>query len=158
MNTQITTEKINEIGSKIVDKISVQLEDATAEFQEFFGRLIIYVGFKYFEISEAVSESLQYAYGTDSEFREEIDNMTEEEAEEYFNQQYEEELEEINRLNAVYVNANIDTPKYNIHIEPLECSGDYCMVGLVAEIEIKSDLSDIDIDNIAKLIATIYQL
>jgi len=162
MTQQITIEKINEIGCKLANKIERQLENVSVEYHEFLGHLLLYVGVRFMEISEAVSESLQYTYEPDSEFSEEIDEeiekLNEEQLEELFNERYEEELEEINNQYTVYVDANIQTEKYNIEIEPKECEGDYCLTGLVAEIEIKKELSDIDIDNIASLIAAIYQL
>ena len=166
MTQQITIEKINEIGYKLADKIERQLENVSVEYHEFLGHLLLYVGVKFMEISEAVSESLQYTFEPDSEFSEEeneevdeeIEKLNEEQLEALFYERYEEELEEINNQYAVYVNANIQTEKYNIEIEPLECEGDFCLTGLVAEIEIKKELTDIDIDNIASLIAAIYQL
>lgn len=162
--TQI--DKLNEIGCKLADKIERQLENVSVEFHEFQGHLLLYVGVKFMEISEAVSESLQYTFESDSEFSEEeneevdeeIEKLNEEQLEALFYERYQEELDEINNQYTVYVNASIQTEKYNIEIEPLECEGDYCLVGLVAEIEIKKELTDIDIDNIVSLIAAIYQL
>jgi len=162
MTQQITIEKINEIGCKLADKIERQLENVSVEYHEFLGHLLLYVGVKFMEISEAVSESLQYDLESSGEENEEEDEeikkLNEEQLEALFYERYEEELEDINNQYAVYVNANIDTPKYTIQVEPLECEADYCLTGLIAEIEIKKELTDIDIDNIASLIAAIYQL
>ncbi|MEM3549303.1 MAG: hypothetical protein QXJ23_09915 [Thermofilum sp.] len=137
--------ELRRIGEKIQSILEKELEDFNVETEVFFDTLSVYVGTKFYEISEAVSSAIQF------------DNMSEEEAEKYFDEAYAEQLKEINEENAVYVDKVVDTPKYTVKFHPLECEGDYCMAGLQANITFKRRVNDEDIRNIAELIAETFR-
>jgi len=94
---------------------------------------------KLFEISEAVSESLyHYVIRADRE-------LSEEEIDELYNNQYEELLAELNNEYCIYIDADINMNLYDrypfrtgelkMRILPLRCEHDYCYVGSYITIE-----------------------
>ncbi|MCI4409017.1 MAG: hypothetical protein JHC26_07985 [Thermofilum sp.] len=145
------------IGDKIQNILEKEFEEYTVEAKPFFDKLIVNVGTKFFEISDVVASAIQDAYQFNDDFKEEYDDMSEDEAEKYFDEAYAEQLQEINEENAVYVNKVVDTPKYTVEFHPLECDGDYCIAGLQAEITFKRRVNDEDIRNIAELIAETFR-
>jgi len=154
--------ELEQIADKISTEIAKELNDyyvnASVEIFPNYGIINMEIGTPYFEISEAANNIIESAYGMNEEFAEEIDNMNEEEIEKLYEEYYNDLLEEINQESCVYINGKIETPKYTVNFEPLECKNDYCISGLFAEIELKDKIDDIDISNIAQLIITVFRL
>jgi len=150
--------ELERIADRIANLVAKELEDYYVRARVWGSTVYVDVGTPFAEISEAVAESLQNAYYMSEEFREEVDSMSEEEIEELFEARLRETLEEINSEYAIHVRGRLETPKYVVEFSPLECSEDYCVVGLLAEIEFRERVEDIDIENIAQLIATVFRL
>jgi hypothetical protein len=98
---------------------------------------VVIYGTKLLEISEVVSEGLNYRL-EDIE-RELGRELTDEELDELWNNAYNEYLEELNGEYCIYVSGEVNIPLYNVYpfysgkleiqISPLECDRDYCWVG-----------------------------
>jgi len=157
-----TLTELEQIADKISTEIAKELSNyyvyASVEIFPNPGTINVKIGTPYFEISEAVSSEIENAYNMNEDTKEEIDNMSEEEIEKLYEERYNELLEEINQESCVYVNGKVETQKYTVNFEPLECENDYCVSGLYAEIEFKDKVTDIDISNIAQLIITVFRL
>jgi len=151
-----------QVADKIATEIRKEIHDfyvnATVDLFRGYDTINIEIGTPFFEISEAVNSMIENAYNMDEETKQEIDNMNEEEIEKLFEERYKDLLEEINTEYAVYINGKIETKKYTVSFEPLECQNDYCIAGLYVEVEIKDKVTDIDISNIAQLIITVFRL
>jgi hypothetical protein len=154
--------ELKQIADKILDEITKEIDDfyvnATVELFPDYGTINVEIGTPYFEISEAVSSEIENAYNMNEDTKEEIDNMSEEEIEKLYEERYNELLEEINQESCVYVNGKVETQKYTVNFEPLECENDYCVSGLDIEIELKDRIDEVDISNIAQLIITVFRL
>ncbi|MCI4409339.1 MAG: hypothetical protein JHC26_09620 [Thermofilum sp.] len=153
-------DELLDIGEKIYTILKKELKDKDVDFETPFGEpnvLYVYVGREFGAISDAVTNDIENAYNFHDDFREEIDNMSEEEFEKYFEEEYADQLKEINEENVIHVNETINTPKYTVNIRPLECTGDDCMAGLQAEIRFKHRINDEDIRNIAHQIANVVR-
>jgi ribosome-associated translation inhibitor RaiA len=124
--------------------------------------ILVSVGTKFFEISEALSSDFGI-YCAEKE-------LSDEECEKAYQEAYQEKLEEINREYVIQIEGKIEVrvsndSKTEIEIYPLKCYGDYCIAGLGINIyiyQIPLDLldknKDIIIDTIVKFIESIYDL
>jgi hypothetical protein len=153
-----TSAELEEIGGRVAARVAKELEHYYVRARVFFTTLYIDVGTPFAEISDSVASDIENAYNMNEEFAQELDSMSDEERERYFEERFKERLEEINSEYTVYVRGRVETPKYVIAFEPLECDGDYCVAGLSAEVTFKERVDDIDIENMAQLIATVFRL
>ena len=138
------------IADKIVTEMAKELNYYYVRMTVEFGKIYIDIGTDFGEISDAVASRIR-------EFVE-SGEISEEDSNELFDEFFKEEIELINEEYCVYNEGKIETPKYIVSFSPLECSHDYCVVGLTAEIEFKDKITDIDIGNIASLIVTVFRL
>jgi hypothetical protein len=120
------------------------------------------IGTKFYEISEAVASGFEEYCA-----REEL---TDEECYEAYERAYKEELREINEEYAIPVQGKfaIKLSKDSgaeIELYPLECDGDYCLVGLgvnvnvsQAHVALLEQNKDVIVDSIVRFIESIYDL
>ena len=151
---KLTYSELRHIADRLYDRLSQLLDEYCIRTKVEFDTIRIEIGTKFFEISEFVSSMVENELNENEEFG----NLSEEEIEEYYKERYSDLLEEINGENTVYVNGKIHTQKYTITFEPLECKNDYCIAGLYIELKPKDKISNIDIENIANLIADTFHL
>jgi len=151
---KLTYSELRSIADRLYDRLSQLLDEYYIRTKVEFDTIRIEIGTKFFEISEFVSSMVENELNENEEFG----NLSEEEIEEYYKERYSDLLEEINGENTVYVNGKINTQKYTITFEPLECKNDYCIAGLYIELKPKDKISNIDIENIANLIADTFHL
>ena len=153
-----TFAELEQIADRIYDRLSQLLDEnyihTSIEIFPNYGIINVEIGTKFLEISEAVASMVE----NELNFYGDNNDTSEEEIEEYFEEQYTEFLEEINGEHTVYVNGKIETQKYTITFEPLECEQDYCVAGLYVQVELKDKIDNIDIENIANLIADVFHL
>ena len=151
---KLTYSELRSIADRLYDRLSQLLDEYYIRTKVEFDTIRIEIGTKFFEISEFVSSMVENELNENEEFG----NLSEEEIEEYYKERYSDLLEEINGENTVCVNGKINTQKYTITFEPLECKNDYCIAGLYIELKPKDKISNIDIENIANLIADTFHL
>jgi hypothetical protein len=145
-----TYSELEKIADKITTEIAKELNDYYAKAHIFFNSIEVEVGVPFAEISEAVSERVS-EYVKSGE-------IDEDEAEELYDDWFDEELNWINEEYMINICGRIETEKYVVYFRPSQCGGDYCIAGLEAEIEFKDKVTDIDISNIAQLIITVFRL
>jgi len=150
--------ELEQIADRISARVAKELEEYYVRARVFFSRIHVEVGTPFYEISDAVAAQIENAYNMSEEFAQEVDMLAEAEIQELFEERYEDMLAEINAQYAVYVSGKVETQKYTVSFEPLECGSDYCVAGLLAEVELKDRVEDTDIENIAQLIATVFRL
>jgi hypothetical protein len=138
-----TVLEAEKLAMKLGDMLRRKIEDYTVYARNFFNRVVVTVGVQFYDISDAVLSMLENS-GVD--------------VEESFEHAYEHMLEEINMDYTVYVTGRIETEKFAITFEPEECERDECIAGLTAEVEFKQKVTEVDLDNIAELIATVFRL
>jgi len=141
----IVYETIHELNNELQDEYQFKVYSisTTVENYDLSVEIDLSYSIKLMEISYVVGESVEeYIIRVEEEEGREV---SEEEAEELFNEFYENELSELNNMYMYNVNAEIKYdlseiyPFYSggleIEINPLLCDSDYCDVG--AEINIK---------------------
>ena len=138
------------IADKIVNEIVKELSDYYVHGFTEFGKIYIDIGVDFGEISDSVSSRI-YELVKDGE-------ISEQNSYELFDEYFKEEIQQINEEHCVYNSGKIETPKYVINFEPLECLGDNCVSGLTAIVQFKDKVTDIDVSNIAQLIITVFRL
>ena len=142
--------ELMQIADKIAYELIKELDEYFVNTFVEFGKIYIDIGVDFGEISDAVASRI-YDMVKDGE-------IEEEDAFGLFDTFFEEELEQINEENCVYVNGRIETERYIVEFEPLECLGDNCVAGLTAIVQFKDKVTDIDVSNIANLIITVFRL
>jgi hypothetical protein len=166
----------DELQSYITEKLKKNLEemfkDKTIEAKTYLFTeqeankvslsISIFIGTKFYEISEAVTEALA-SYCAKEE-------LTDEECEKAYENAYKEELEEINKEHSIPIEGKIvmkldDDSEAEIELYQLECDNDYCIAGLgvniyVSQIPINwlEQTKDSMIDSITRFIESIYDL
>jgi len=135
----IVYETIHELNNELQDEYQFKLHDMFVEEKDYEVNIemkILY-SIKLMEISYVVSDHVeQYIIRIEDEEKREV---SEEEAEELFNEFYENELRELNNMYMYNVNAEIKydlseiypfySGELHVVISPLPCDGDYCNVG-----------------------------
>jgi len=139
-----------QVADKIATEIAKELNDYYVHVTVEFGKIYIDIGTDFGEISYCIASRIHELL--------EHGEISEEDSNQLFDKFFREEIELINEEYCVYNEGKIETPKYIITFEPLKCLGDYCVVGLTAEVEFKNKVTDIDIGNIAQLIITVFRL
>jgi len=147
---KLTYSELRNIADKIATEIVKELDDFYVNAGVEFGRIYVDIGTVFGEISDSVSSRI-YDLVQSGE-------ISEENSYELFDEFFKEEIEQINEEYCVYNSGKIETPKYIVTFNPLECLGDNCVAGLDVEIEFKDKVTDIDISNIAQLIITVFRL
>jgi len=146
--------ELREIADKIVEELEKELNEYYIRAKAEYGTITIQLGTKFFEISEFVQSMVENEISENAEF----EDLSEEEIDDYFEERFNDVLEDIDGENAVYVNGKIETQKYVVEFSPLECENDYCIAGLEVEIQFKDKIDNIDIENLANLIITVFRL
>jgi hypothetical protein len=145
-----TYSELRSIADKILNEITKEIDNFYVNAIVEFGKIIVDIGTDFGEISDSVSSRI-YDLVQSGE-------ISEEDSYELFDELFRSEIEQINEEYCVYNSGKIETPKYVINFEPLECKGDNCLAGLSVEIELKDKVTDIDVSNIAQLIITVFRL
>jgi len=135
----IVYKTIHELNNELQDEYQFKLQDIFTEEKDYEVNIEMEISYsiKLMEISYAVGESVEeYIIRVEEEEGREV---SEEEAEELFNEFYENELRELNVEYTYPITAKIEYnlseiyPFYSggleIEINPLPCDGDYCNVG-----------------------------
>jgi len=138
-----TVLEAEKLAARLGDMLRKKVEGYDIYARNFFNRVVVTVGARFYDISDAVLATLESS-GVDME--------------EAFEDAYERMLEEINTDYTVYISGRIETKKFVIEFYPEECRGDDCIAGLTVEVRFKQKVTEVDLDNIAELIATVFRL
>jgi hypothetical protein len=157
------------VASDIEDILRRKLEEtdiSDVECREYFGRYVACeVGKKYMEISESVAEGFEVYCSEICEEENLDEERCSERCEKEYEEAYEEELERINEENVIDIRAFITTPECTVRISPLECDGDWCIVGAQVEVVFEGDIAQLKdsayrsywLNKVAEVIATILR-
>jgi len=134
-------------ASELQELLEKKLESADitdVECGEFLGESVVCdIGRKYYAIGESVAEGFEQYCAEICEEEGLDEERCSERCEKEYLEAYEEELRRINEENMIDIRAFIETPECTIRVTPLECDGDWCIVGAEVEVVFKGDVAQL---------------
>ena len=140
-------EIMRSVASDMEDVLRRKLEGtdiSDVECGEFLGESVVCdIGRKYYAIGESVAEGFEQYCAEICEEEGLDEERCSERCEKEYLEAYEEELRRINEENMIDIRAFIETPECTIRVTPLECDGDWCIVGAEVEVVFKGDVAQL---------------